>query len=347
MKADELDLLKEANEIIRSFHAVIERKGATTNWDGLKTQVKRILQNQHKYLYPERYIESITRLDDKRLKEAMSSVNTYELIDSHPKPNSSQEHSDNYSGYDSINVKLPSHKVSHKGTLHSNTDPLQWEGAKDQYGYPLTIASNKVSVEQPMQGEDVLDMVNNDAKKRTDKVFDFVVKHKTDCYRAFKRTVSREGFKYPEGAELVKMARKEIGYSDKTWSGDIYNVLFNVYKSIVVDGKSEPKATVEQPIQGESAEEILKAGAILQLHIGFGNDLDGFYNIVIEAMEEYAKSPDKAIIAKMEELNKTQVEYITFLENDQNPYKIEAHNFRDELLKLEQELKELKGIDHK
>jgi hypothetical protein len=92
--------------------------------------------------------------------------------------------------------------------------------------------------------------------KRADKVFDFVVRHKTDCYRAFKKSISHEGFKYSEGAELIKMAREEIGYSDKTWSGDIYNVLHNVYKSIVVDGKSEPKS---EPNVNEEPTEVYKS----------------------------------------------------------------------------------------
>lgn len=92
---------------------------------------------------------------------------------------------------------------------------------------------------------------NIHGKERTEKVFDFVVRHKTDCYRAFKRSISHEGFKYSEGAELVKMAREEIGYSDKTWAGDIYNVLHNVYKSIVVDGVEEPSQ-----VEGMAAEEL-------------------------------------------------------------------------------------------
>jgi hypothetical protein len=44
----------------------------------------------------------------------------------------------------------------------------------------------------------------------------------------------------------------------------------------------------EQQSPDVSAEEISKAGAILQTHIGFGNDLDGFYESVIAALDEYA-----------------------------------------------------------
>ena len=49
---DYLKELKEANDIIRSFHAIIERKGMNTNWDGVKMQVDKILLKQHEILYP-------------------------------------------------------------------------------------------------------------------------------------------------------------------------------------------------------------------------------------------------------------------------------------------------------
>lgn len=46
------DELKEANELIRSFHSVCERKGKTTNWDALIKKVKLVLEKQHDILYP-------------------------------------------------------------------------------------------------------------------------------------------------------------------------------------------------------------------------------------------------------------------------------------------------------
>lgn len=52
MEKTDRELLKDANEIIRSFHSIIERKGATTNWEGLEITVNRILKEQHKVLYP-------------------------------------------------------------------------------------------------------------------------------------------------------------------------------------------------------------------------------------------------------------------------------------------------------
>lgn len=72
--------------------------------------------------------------------------------------------------------------------------------------------------------------------KRKEKVFDFVVKHKTDCYRAFKICINHKGCNTKEGSFLIDLARAEIGYSPKTWSGDIYNVLWRVYKAITIDG---------------------------------------------------------------------------------------------------------------
>lgn len=48
-------LLIQANDLIRSFHAVCDRDGETTNWDALGRQVKRVLAEQHQYLHPEMY----------------------------------------------------------------------------------------------------------------------------------------------------------------------------------------------------------------------------------------------------------------------------------------------------
>jgi hypothetical protein len=48
--------LKEANEIIRSFSAVCDRKGERTNWGALTSQVRRILGAQHRLMYPEQYV---------------------------------------------------------------------------------------------------------------------------------------------------------------------------------------------------------------------------------------------------------------------------------------------------
>lgn len=49
-------LLSEANDLIRSFSAVCDRKGEQTNWEALKAQVRRVLAEQHQYMHPEQYI---------------------------------------------------------------------------------------------------------------------------------------------------------------------------------------------------------------------------------------------------------------------------------------------------
>jgi len=41
------ELLSEANELIRSFNSIVERKGSDTYWSGLDIQIKRILNEQH------------------------------------------------------------------------------------------------------------------------------------------------------------------------------------------------------------------------------------------------------------------------------------------------------------
>lgn len=49
-------MLTEANGIIRSFSAVCDRKGASTNWEALSMQVRRILSDQHQFMHPEQYL---------------------------------------------------------------------------------------------------------------------------------------------------------------------------------------------------------------------------------------------------------------------------------------------------
>lgn len=46
----ELQLLKEANDILRSVNSIIERRGKTTNWEGIDKKVKMALDEQHKLL---------------------------------------------------------------------------------------------------------------------------------------------------------------------------------------------------------------------------------------------------------------------------------------------------------
>jgi hypothetical protein len=64
-------------------------------------------------------------------------------------------------------------------------------------------------------------------------------------------------------------------------------------------------------------------------------------NLILDKMNK------NLIIAKQAELDKVRVEYIIFLEGENNPYRIKAHNLRDEMIKLESELAKLhsKGED--
>jgi len=47
-----LEELKRANDILRSCHSVVERRGASTNWESLEKKIKEILTDQHKLIYP-------------------------------------------------------------------------------------------------------------------------------------------------------------------------------------------------------------------------------------------------------------------------------------------------------
>jgi hypothetical protein len=46
----ELQLLKEANDILRSVNSIIERKGNNTNWEGIDKKVNMALAEQHELL---------------------------------------------------------------------------------------------------------------------------------------------------------------------------------------------------------------------------------------------------------------------------------------------------------
>ena len=42
----------------------------------------------------------------------------------------------------------------------------------------------------------------------------------------------KPAYKLPEAVKIIELARKELNYSDKTYSGDIFISLFNVYSDI-------------------------------------------------------------------------------------------------------------------
>ena len=51
MKTDR-ELLKEANDLLRSFNSVCERQGTNTHWVALHARVRVVLKEQHEVLYP-------------------------------------------------------------------------------------------------------------------------------------------------------------------------------------------------------------------------------------------------------------------------------------------------------
>ena len=54
--ADLAKQLEAANGIIRSFSAVCDRKGETTNWEAMSMQVRKMLADQHRTLHAEQYV---------------------------------------------------------------------------------------------------------------------------------------------------------------------------------------------------------------------------------------------------------------------------------------------------
>jgi hypothetical protein len=72
-------------------------------------------------------------------------------------------------------------------------------------------------------------------KERNAKTYDFVVKHKVLIYQNTRHYGNfTAGKNDNQLQELITLARKEIGYSDKTWSGDIFTSLVNFYRKICV-----------------------------------------------------------------------------------------------------------------
>jgi len=70
---------------------------------------------------------------------------------------------------------------------------------------------------------------------RNSKTYDFVVKYKILIYqntRHYSNYTEGKNDKYLQ--ELIELAREEIGYSDRTWSGDIFTSLVNLDKKICV-----------------------------------------------------------------------------------------------------------------
>ena len=45
-----MDMLKEANDLLRSAHAIAERDGNATNWSAFKNKATKLLKKHHKVL---------------------------------------------------------------------------------------------------------------------------------------------------------------------------------------------------------------------------------------------------------------------------------------------------------
>lgn len=72
--------------------------------------------------------------------------------------------------------------------------------------------------------------------KRKETLMEFIVNNKTLCYRAFKQGIEHKYYKTNYGQKLVDLARLKVPYSDKTWDGDIYRLLWRYYEMIVIEG---------------------------------------------------------------------------------------------------------------
>jgi len=64
------------------------------------------------------------------------------------------------------------------------------------------------------------------------RMFEFVYKHIKLCRKAFYHGRNYEDFRTTPGLKLVNMARKELGYSDHTYSGDIFRSIALNYEKL-------------------------------------------------------------------------------------------------------------------
>jgi len=56
----QLELLEQANDILRSVNAIIERKGEETNWEAISNVVKMALADQHELLQVKKCTITVT-----------------------------------------------------------------------------------------------------------------------------------------------------------------------------------------------------------------------------------------------------------------------------------------------
>lgn len=49
-----IEMIKEANGLLRSTHAIVKRRGKATNWVGFERLLTKALKEQHKIMYPKK-----------------------------------------------------------------------------------------------------------------------------------------------------------------------------------------------------------------------------------------------------------------------------------------------------
>lgn len=77
--------LKKANDILRSVSSIIDRKGKTTNWEGISKKVKIALNEQHEllqkmYVKSDKQIENYVNSYPRKHKEGLTSLEIEHLI---------------------------------------------------------------------------------------------------------------------------------------------------------------------------------------------------------------------------------------------------------------------------
>ena len=56
-------LLEEANDVLRSTASIADREGKKVRWSTFQVRVHKVLQDQHRWMYPEQYRAALDVLD--------------------------------------------------------------------------------------------------------------------------------------------------------------------------------------------------------------------------------------------------------------------------------------------
>ena len=79
--------------------------------------------------------------------------------------------------------------------------------------------------------------IDKPKKKRVNRYNQFILDNKGKLYNAFRHGLVEDGHNTEEGKRVVDLARVELGYSPKTWDGDIYNALYRNWFRLVVENQ--------------------------------------------------------------------------------------------------------------